>query len=160
MPILIDGHNLIPKIPGFSLRAIDDEMQLIEVLQEYCRRSRKQVEVFFDNAPPGSPRARSFQNVTARFIREGQTADQAIRAKLNRLGREARNWTVVSSDREVQAAARAVRAVVIPSELFAGQMLQTLSEGEQEGEMPEESLSEEEIEDWLELFGGEEEEDL
>ena len=59
MPLIIDGHNLIPKIPGLSLQAIDDETQLVELLGEYCRLSRRQVEVFFDNAPPGVPRARS-----------------------------------------------------------------------------------------------------
>ena len=37
MPYLIDGHNLIPKVAGLSLKAVDDEMQLIELLQEFCR---------------------------------------------------------------------------------------------------------------------------
>src|SRR5512137_1181649 len=98
MPYLVDGHNLIPKIPGLNLQALDDEEQLIQLLQEYCRRERKQVEVFFDNAPPGGVRARTFGLVTARFVRQGSTADQAIRERLVRLGRLARNWTVVSSD--------------------------------------------------------------
>ena len=67
MPYLIDGHNLIPKVPGLSLKAIDDEMQLVEKLQEFCRRRGKQVEVFFDKAPPGGRRVRVFGPVTARF---------------------------------------------------------------------------------------------
>jgi uncharacterized protein len=157
MPLIIDGHNLIPKIPGISLHSIDDEMQLIEMLQEYCRKSRKKVEVYFDNAPPGAPRARSFTNLTARFVREGQTADQAIRGKLKRLGGEARNWTVVSSDHAVQSSARASRAAVLSSEVFARQLLQILEQSKPEGEAREETLSEEEIDDWLELFGGDEE---
>ena len=103
MPFLIDGHNLIPKIPGLNLQALDDEEQLIKLLQEYCRRQRKQVEVFFDNAPPGGVRARNFGLVIARFVRQGSTADQAIRERLTRLGRLARNWTVVSSDLAVQS---------------------------------------------------------
>lgn len=159
MPVIIDGHNLIPKIPGLSLHSIDDEMQLVEMLQEYCRRSRKKLEVFFDNAPPGAPRAKTYPNLTVRFIREGQTADQAIRAKLIRLSREARNWTVVSSDHEVQSAARAARATAMPSEIFARELLQTLAQSFTGGETPEETLSEEEIDDWLELFGGDTESD-
>ncbi len=110
MPFLIDGHNLIPKIPGLNLQALDDEEQLIKLLQEYCRRQRKQVEVFFDNAPPGGVRARNFGLVIARFVRQGTTADQAIRERLTRLGRLARNWTVVSSDLTVQSWARAAQA--------------------------------------------------
>jgi uncharacterized protein len=106
MPYIIDGHNLIPKLPGLELSDIDDESRLIELLQEFCRRQRKRVEVYFDNAPPVERRAQSFGAVTARFVRQGTTADAAIRARLARLGRSARNWTVVSSDQEVQAAAR------------------------------------------------------
>ncbi len=119
MPYLIDGHNLIPKVPGLSLQEMDDEQHLLEMLQEFCRRQRKQVEVFFDNAPPGGVRARNLGSVTARFVRQGTTADDAIRKRLANLGRAARNWTVVSSDQAVQAEARAVQAQPMPSESFA-----------------------------------------
>lgn len=163
MPYLIDGHNLIPKVPGLSLEAADDEMQLVEMLQEFCRLSRKDIEVHFDNAPPGQPRARLYGRVTARFARTGETADEMISARLRRLGATARNWTVVSSDRSVQASARGSRAQVLPSEAFARLMVQTLEGGGQRttraGEIPADAgagLSDPaEIEDWLRLFGGE-----
>lgn len=156
MPYLIDGHNLIPKIPGLHLADMDDEMRLVELLQEFCRVTRKQVEVFFDNAPPGQARARVFGNVTARFIRSGQTADRAIQEKLKRLGGEARNWSVVSSDGQVQAAGRAAKAVVIPSEAFAQQLIERLQRGEGKPDSPEQGLSAEEVDEWLKLFGREE----
>lgn len=157
MPTIIDGHNLIPKIPGFNLRAINDEIQLIELLQEYCRLSRKRVEVYFDNAPPGQSRAKNYGNVTAHFVRQGQTADQAIRDKLSRLGGRARNWTVVSSDREVQSAARAARARAMPAEAFARRIMQVLNQEQTPGEMQgERSLNPDELEDWLKLFGADE----
>lgn len=154
MPYLIDGHNLIPKIPGLTLEQIDDEMRLIEMLQEFCRISRKQAEVFFDRAPAGQAGAQVYGMVVARFIREGVTADQAIRKKLNRLAGEARNWTVVSSDQEVQAAARASRAHLLASEDFARQLLSTLAP---QGSLPEEKpdIAPEEVDEWLKLFGGE-----
>src|SRR5512136_487989 len=116
MPYLIDGHNLIPKIPGLNLQSLDDEEQLIKLLQEYCRRQRKQVEVFFDQASPGGVRARNFGLVTARFVRQGTTADQAIHERLTRLGKLARNWTVVSSDLTVQSWAKAAQARAMASE--------------------------------------------
>ena len=50
MPYLIDGHNLIPKIPGLSLEMLDDEDRLIELLQEFARVRRQRIEVFFDQA--------------------------------------------------------------------------------------------------------------
>jgi hypothetical protein len=160
MPYIIDGHNLIPRLPGFSLSAADDEVQLIELLQEFCRLRRKQAEIYFDNAPPGQPRVRSYGLVTARFIRASQTADSAIRAHLGRLGAAARNWIVVSSDQEVQRAGRAARAQVISSEAFSRQVTQALQEGSSPGAQPGEApLSPDEIQDWLDLFGSNHSED-
>ncbi len=158
MPYIIDGHNLIPKIPGISLDEIDDENQLIELLQEFCRRERKRVEVYFDNAPPGGARARNFGSVTARFVRQGSTADDAISAKLDRLGGSARNYTVVSSDHAVQAAGRAKRARVLSSEEFAVYLTSVHSnEGQEQGEGTEANLSPQELEDWLQIFNSREE---
>ncbi|MBV5347278.1 NYN domain-containing protein, partial [bacterium] len=75
-----------------------------------------QVEVYFDGAPIGYDGARSIGTVRAHFVRLGQTADNAIRARLNRMEKDARNWIVVSSDREVQSAARVVHARYISAE--------------------------------------------
>ena len=154
MPYLIDGHNLIPKVPGLSLDSIDDEMQLVEMLQEFCRLRRKRVEVYFDNAPPGQLKVQKFGLVSAFFVRAGRSADQAIQQKLNRLGNEARNWNVVSSDREVQSAARAARATVIPASIFAQQMLNTI-QGSDSGTdtLEEPAVSQEELEHWMKEFG-------
>ena len=110
VPYIIDGHNLIPKIPGLNLDDVDDELQLIKRLQDFCRVKRKKVVVFFDQAPAGSSGTRTYGCVVAHFIRQGRTADQAIQDNLRRLGGEARNWTVISSDQEVRSSARAVRA--------------------------------------------------
>jgi predicted RNA-binding protein with PIN domain len=155
MPYLIDGHNLIPKISGLSLQVINDEEQLIELLLEFCRRRRKQAEIFFDNNPSGQPRSKNFGLIIARFVRQGQIADDAIQARLVRLGKNARNWTVVSSDQVVQSSARAAHAHYISSEIFAQQVEQALSEVPLDpGKQSEASLTNKEIDDWLELFGG------
>jgi len=158
MSYLVDGHNLIPKIPGMSLQAIDDEIELIQVLQEFCRSQRKRVEVFFDNAPPGQPAERRYGMVRAVFVRQGKTADQAIRDRLKQLGRSAANWTVVSSDQAVQSAARRARARVLSSEAFAN-LLRPVYPPVQRGETPrpEVALSPEEVDEWLRLFQAAEE---
>lgn len=156
MPYLIDGHNLIPKVPGLSLQEMDDEQHLIEMLQEFCRRQRKQAEVFFDNAPPGGVRALRLGSVTARFVRQGVAADDAIRKRLGNLGRAARNWTVVSSDHAVQAEARAAQAQIISSESFARLLVRVLSEVPADQEGGEAVLNAEELDEWLHLFGSDE----
>ncbi|HJQ13362.1 MAG TPA: NYN domain-containing protein [Anaerolineales bacterium] len=149
MPYLIDGHNLIPKL-GLRLDAIDDEMELIAILQEFCRMEQKQVEVFFDGAPAGQAGTRKLGAVTAHFVRLGNSADNAIRNRLKRLGKNARNWTVISSDRQVQTEARAVRAEVTSSDVFAALLKQARNSAPKPN--VEQTLSPREVEDWLKLF--------
>jgi predicted RNA-binding protein with PIN domain len=149
MPYLIDGHNLIPKL-GLRLDSIDDEMELIAILQEFCRMEHRQLEVFFDGAPINQAGSRKLGAVTAHFVRLGNTADNAIRNRLKQLGKSAKNWSVVSSDRQVQAEAGAARAEVISSDSFAGMLKQAHSSAPKPGN--ERKLSPQEVDDWLRLF--------
>lgn len=151
MAYLIDGHNLIPKL-GLRLDSIDDELELVAVLQEFYRIERKQVEVYFDGAPTSQAGTRKLGAVTVHFVYLGTTADKAIRDRLKRLGRAAKNWTVVSSDRQVQAEARAVHSKVISSEAFAKQLKQAQSSSPKS--MEDRKLSPKEVEDWLKIFKG------
>ncbi|MGA7192341.1 MAG: NYN domain-containing protein [Anaerolineales bacterium] len=150
MPYLIDGHNLIPKL-GLRLDSIDDEMQLINVLQEFCRLQRRDAEVYFDGAPVGQARSQKFGIVSAHFVRLGTTADSAIKSRLEKMGRAARNWIVVSSDHEVQSSARTVHADVVSSEKFV-ELLKKSSSRESKSNT-ENKLSSAEVEEWLRLFG-------
>ena len=151
MPYIVDGHNLIPKL-GLRLDSVDDEMELIAILQEFCRLERRQVEVYFDGAPTPQAGTRKLGSVTAHFVRLGTTADDAIRKRLKRLGKTAKNWTVVSSDRQVQAEAHAVHAEIISSDLFAQQLKQIRNSAPKSAE--DRKLSPKEVDDWLKLFGG------
>ena len=151
MAILIDGHNLIPYIAGISLAAPDDEDQLIRVLQEYCRVRRKTIEVFFDGAPAGQAGEQRFGQVQAHFVRSGVTADEAMMFRLKQMGKRAKNTTVVSSDRQVQQAARAVHATVISSKDFAADW-QRVTEEEPELDPRNRLLTKEETEIWEQFF--------
>ena len=159
MPLLIDGHNLIPKIPGLSLSDPDDEMQLVRLLQDYCRIQRQQAECFFDKAPLGHPRVRTLGTIKVKFAREGQTADDEIKKRLVELGKQARNFIVVSSDQSIQTAARAARAKVKPSEDFAGELIATLRNESGSGKTKAERssqdfISPDEVAMWLKAFKG------
>lgn len=149
MPYLIDGHNLIPKL-GLRLDSVDDEMELVSILREFARLERRQVEVYFDGAPPGSFGTRKLGTVTAHFVRLGQTADNAIRQRLKKMGRSAKNWIVVSSDRQVQAEARAAQAESISSDVFASALRQAMSSTR--NSKNETTVSKEEVDEWLKLF--------
>ena len=151
MAYIIDGHNLIPKVRGLSLQRLDDEMELIRLLQVFCRVKRKNVEVYFDRAAPGRAGTRSFGMVKAIFVPERSNADTAIRVRLKALGNKAHNWKVVSSDRQVQAEARSSQAEIIPSETFAA-MLENAQIKAAKNPAEQQALTEAEVDAWLEFF--------
>jgi predicted RNA-binding protein with PIN domain len=151
MAYLVDGHNLIPKIKGMSLAAVDDEERLVELLQIFCRVRRQKLEVYFDNAPAGQKLNHSYGMVMVHFVRQGMPADDAIIARLHRLGKGARNWSVVSSDRRIQSEARACQAQVVSSEDFANQIANALQQAPAD-RVEEKKLSDAEVEEWLKLF--------
>mgnify|MGYP000492395994 CR=1 FL=1 len=166
--LIIDGHNLIGKLPGFSLREMDDENRLVDLLQVYARVKRKRIEVYFDGAPPGQAGSRTRGTIQIIAVPIGRSADHAIRQRLEELGKQARNTTVVTSDRQVQREARARGAGVISSEEFAADLLRaTLGHGGPPGPArPERSdrsgrsadnqveppLSDREVQEWMEIF--------
>ena len=150
MPYLIDGHNLIPKV-GLRLDSPDDELELVAILQNFARLKRQQVEVYFDGAPIGQAGTRRLGTIRAHFVRLGQTADNAIRARLIRMEKDARNWVVVSSDREVQSAARMAHAKFISSEEFV-KSLREMRSSAPKSDLDEKNLSAAEVDNWLKIF--------
>lgn len=156
--MIIDGHNLIPKIPGMHLSDLDDEMRLVEMLQEYARiRRRGPVECFFDKAPAGQTRVKKMGSVKVQFARIGKSADEDIEARLEQLGKEARNYLVVSADQRVRRAARGAGAKDLSSEEFAKDLVATLTEKNEASKkvvkpLGEEKLPADEVNMWMEMF--------
>lgn len=152
MPYLIDGHNLVPHILGINLSDLDDEIALIQILQKFANKSRSKVEVYFDHAQSTQARTQNHGLVKAVFVRQTSTADDAIKARLSQLGKGAKNWTVVSSDREILVEARSHQSSILTAPKFAG-ILNQLSGITQEGdknETPDQSNLE--VDYWLDQF--------
>ena len=150
MPYLVDGHNLIPKV-GLHLNSPDDEMELVAILKEFARLKRQQVEVYFDGAPIGQAGTRKLGTVRAHFVPLGQTADSAIRSRLKKMEKDAKNWIIVSSDHEVQSAARVVRAQIVTSEEFV-KILRAATNSAPKASTENKKLSAQEVDEWLKLF--------
>ena len=150
MPYMIDGHNLIPKL-GLRLDDPEDEMELVRLLQDFARIKRQQVDVYFDGAPVGQAGMRKLGTIKAHFVRQGSTADAAIRKRLEDMGKSAKNWTIVSSDHEVQRAARVHQAQFVRSEDFVKQVRTTLTTGAKQTDANT-KISAKEVEEWLNLF--------
>ena len=151
MIVIVDGHNLIPNIPGLNLSDPDDESRLIKILQEYARIRRKTIEVYFDQAPEGRSGTEQKGQVKAVFVSRRITADQAIMERLRKMGKRARNAAVISSDRQVQQAARSMHASVITSEDFSREWQKIVKE-QPELNPRSRLLSSEEVQMWEDLF--------
>jgi hypothetical protein len=151
MRYIIDGHNLIPKIPGLSLEMLDDEVELIKLLQKYCRLRRRYIEVYFDKAEFGWAGERKFGSVIAIFVPKDRTADQAILHRIARIKKEPQNYIVVSSDNRIRKYSRGARIPVITSEEFARELMD-VQEGRREMIDTEKLITDIEIDEWLRIF--------
>jgi len=149
MPFLIDGHNLIPHIRGLSLSQLDDELALIDLLNRYFKKERRNATIFFDRAAPGGGQEIRRGFVTAHFTRSPLNADQAIRNAVRGLGRSAANYTVITSDNEVADNAQRSGARVLSSAEFA----QKLTVHEKSGKSGEKEQAED-VDYWLRMFKG------
>ncbi len=101
MPILLDGNNLLHDLPA-GKRTREEVRRLV---LERVRHERQRVTVVFDGPPPtGSPDREALGGVTVVWS-GARSADDVIVASLPD-GSAARQWVVVSDDRELARRAR------------------------------------------------------
>jgi hypothetical protein len=157
MPTLIDGHNLIAQVPGLRLSDHDDEWQLVLLLRRYAARKKgRRVVVVFDHGVYGHPENLNGYGVECHFARSPRDADSELIRRIRAIRRTGQ-WQVVSSDRAVVGEARAKGVQVVSSQAF-GRQLAALNEPEAKisDKYQEKPQSEQDIEDWLRLFGADE----
>ena len=154
MPYLIDGHNLIACLPDISLDDPNDEAQLVNKLKGFAAKTRKKCVVVFDHGIPGGSSTMSTGRVEVVFAAASHTsADDIIIRRIGRV-RDAPNWSVVTSDREVLNHARRHRMREISSAQFAQLLGESGKAEEIHGEEINPTVSAEEINELYEAFGG------
>lgn len=151
MPVLIDGHNLIGKLPDLRLDDPNDEEKLLIRLRAYRARTGKRLVVYFD---PGmsyqSPVRHSSGGILVRQAGTGRRADELIMHDLRR-HRNASELAVVTSDRAIQRVAREQGARVVDASAFASELRRPPQK--EEGAFDPPPLPEDEIKEWLAIFG-------
>jgi predicted RNA-binding protein with PIN domain len=160
MHYLIDGHNLIAKIPDLSLDQEHDELELALKLKSWASASRKrQLTVVFDKGMLGGmARMLSNRDVTVIFAPQGQTADSLLIGRIKQV-KNPPEYTLVSSDQQIIAAAKKRKMRHILSEEFVERLgyderLIVQSEAVEASDKPDDAvLSEAEVNEWLDLFG-------
>jgi uncharacterized protein len=159
---LVDGHNLIAKLPGLSLDDPYDEIKLVQLLKRWCAAdTRRQVTVVFDaGLPGGEAKHLSGGGVKVVFASTNSSADAVLIRHIEQI-KNPSAFTIVTSDNAILAVARRGRVPVQRSETFATAMLSDRTFREQRAditpaERPEaEKMSPDELAEWLELFGPE-----
>ena len=164
MHYIIDGHNLIGKMPDISLKDPNDEIKLTMRIKTWVAESKKrQVTLFFDGGAQGSHLNRlSSHNMKVIFAPSGKTADSLIISHMRKL-KNPREYTLVTSDREIIGAAQLLRIRSLLSEEFIERMgfifkEQPDKEPKAKKEAPPDKpdvakISEAEVQEWLDLFG-------
>ena len=101
MPLLLDGNNLVHRLPG-STRSRTEVRRLV---LEATRHERLAVVVVFDGPPPpGSPLEEALGSVTVLWSGP-VSADDTIVGKIPN-GPAAGQWTVITDDRGLADRAR------------------------------------------------------
>jgi predicted RNA-binding protein with PIN domain len=119
--IIVDGYNFIrqsPQLAGLDRQDLQlGREALVDSLAAYKKIKAHKITVVFDGAAQSTiygPRDRA-KGIAIRFSHGGETADDLIRRMACR---EKAKALVVSSDREVMAAAESAGATVIDSAAF------------------------------------------
>jgi predicted RNA-binding protein with PIN domain len=154
MPLLIDGHNLIGKLPDIKLSDPDDEDKLIARLKRYVAKTGKKAVVVFD--PPRHSEWFTWRddhyeqpNLTVIFAQSGRKADDVIRERIP-LEKDRQGLIVVTSDAAVAGFARQCGVKnVRSSEEFARELQEALS-APAPAEKP--GMSRAELDEWLTIF--------
>ncbi len=156
MQYLIDGHNLIGRMPDIDLGDPDDEVELVLRLRSWSAAGRKRkVTVIFDRGlPGGKDKALSSGQVKVVFAPAGRSADSLLINRISSVKNPA-EYTLVSSDQKIVRAAEARRMLVWRSEEFVGRMNE---KGERDqghanaGTTDNPQMSVDEVQMWLNMF--------
>jgi predicted RNA-binding protein with PIN domain len=153
MPYLIDGHNLIARLPDIDLEDPNDEAKLVDKLKGFVARDRKKCTVVFDGGLPGGVSTMSTGSVKVIFAASQHTnADNVIKERIRKIP-DARNWTIVSSDNEVLDFARQHKMKAQTSAEFAQTLQRKPRIKDSRGEALHVQVPKDEVDEWLNIFG-------
>lgn len=152
MKLLVDGHNLIGKMPDIDLADEDDEARLVSRLRQFAMRTHHKITVIFDGGLPGGPSPElSGSGVTVIFAPAGQQADPLIIRRIRQI-HDRSAWKVISSDQAILSAAGRYRQRVQRSEELAAELAEITLPGDESQDPRSSTLSEDEVEAWLSEF--------
>ncbi|SIO86332.1 hypothetical protein BQ8420_11455 [Nocardiopsis sp. JB363] len=114
--VLVDGYN-VTKTGYGNLPLADQRNRLLASLEGLASRTKAEITCVFDGADVDTPPVTPSRRVRLLFSAPGETADELI-VRLVRVEPPGRPIAVVTSDKEIVQAVRAVGARAVPSLIF------------------------------------------
>ena len=173
MPILIDGYNLLyvagivaENLTGVRPGAGELERSRVALLnflaESLSEKDSTNTTVVFDakNSPPGLPKKLTYRGISVRFAAEYPNADELIEEMVDQCA-SPRQLTVVSSDHEIQRSARRRKAMAVDADRWYREVIQSdhdrqiRDQNDAAARKPITPLPREDVEYWVNQFGGE-----
>jgi predicted RNA-binding protein with PIN domain len=159
MPYLVDGYNLAGISKRFSGRTSHAADEVVRFLNRFARLKKSRVTVVFDGFPPdwkpSQPLSRAFDAVRIIFTGSESDADTKIRGMIAAAA-DRRGWIVISTDHAVYNYARVHGLRALRSNEFINEVNALLEQHAKSSGEVNEKVSSNEVEYWLEVFGGKE----
>lgn len=143
MPILLDGNNLLHRLPDAQGRG-DVRRQVLAA----CRAQRRRVTVVFDGPPPSGAPARELLGPVTIHYAGPASADEVMLARIP-AGPRGREWVVVTDDRDL---ARRARELGATTRGLAEWLRQAPSPAPRRGAKPARAPTPDEVSEWEAYF--------
>ncbi|GAK52948.1 hypothetical cytosolic protein [Candidatus Moduliflexus flocculans] len=157
MSIIVDGYNYIGRSVELTLQDTGARDKIIYLFGQYCARAQKMLTIVFDGSYSGQQvdRKRQYGRVTVIYTSPIYSADHAIKKMVGaQEPKRRKKLTVVSSDNEIADYVKVHGASAMKSEEFEQEIIRTLAE-EKKFDRVNIHITDEEVQEWLKLFGHE-----
>ena len=154
MSVIIDGYNLLRWVQKDEEYEYMEEVVLCAVLSEYLKRTRTYGQIVFDGlGPPDKSGLGGLPNLEVYFSGMDTDADTIIAEKII-ANTAPKHLTIISTDREVRAAAASRKAVSVRSDIFWEIVVEQLERKLpiREPKEKQSGISDMETDQWLDLF--------
>lgn len=157
MSIIVDGYNYIGRSAELTLQDTGARDKIIYLFGQYCARAQKMLTIVFDGSYSGQQvdRKRQYGRVTVIYTSPIYSADHAIKKMVSaQEPKRRKTLTIVSSDNEIADFVKAHGASAIKSEEFEKEIIRALTQ-EKPLDRINIHITDEEVQEWLKLFGPE-----
>ena len=159
MPVIIDGYNVLRLVQKDEQFENLREVGLCRIFSDYLKSARDHGHIVFDGTGPPDKsdleQLGGLDNLEVYFSGEHSDADTVIIQKIQD-STAPKSLVVVSSDREIRAAAAKRKAVSVRSDVFWMGLLHSLETRQKPVFEPKEKrggITEAEADQWLDYFG-------